>query len=88
MLKDVRVEVKFAGVRQSVANHALEFIHIYMIVLNKKNQIVEIGIQTAIQLAQGNTVRVSDKDFQIPELSMNYPFWNSSPLRQTCSACW
>lgn len=46
---NVGIEVKFAGMWQGIANHALEFIHVYVIVLNQKNQIVEIGIQTAIQ---------------------------------------
>lgn len=68
MLENIGVEVKFAGVRQSFLENALEFIHVNMVILNKEYKIVKIGIQAAIQFTQGNAVRVGNEDFQISKL--------------------
>ena len=75
------MKVKLTRVWQGFLNHALEFVYVHVMVLDKKNKVIVIRICTAINFAQGNTVRVSDEDFQIPILpNANNAFFIS--LRQ------
>ena len=36
---------------------------------NEKKEIIEVGIEAAVQFAKGNAVRISHKKFQIAELT-------------------
>jgi len=38
-------------------------------ILNEKDKVVEVRIETAIDLTEGNAVWVGDEDFQVAELS-------------------
>jgi len=40
-----------------------------VVVLNEKNNVIEIGVQAAIQLAEGNAVGIGDEDFQVAKLA-------------------
>lgn len=67
MDKDFGIEIKFASMGQSFLSDVLQFFEFYKTVLNKKNDIVEIGIETAIQFAECNAVRIGNVDFQVPK---------------------
>ncbi len=69
MGKNFGIEIKFSRTRQGILCDALQFFQGYKIVLNKKNNIIEISIKAAIQFAQRNAVRIGNVDFQIPKLT-------------------
>ena len=53
-----------------------------------RNCVQQNGVWKAYREPDGTRVPMFCRMEMISELSMNYPFWNSSPWRQTCSACW
>ena len=63
------MEVKFVCLREGVPCDALQFIQDYKAAVNEKNDIVEVGVETAIQFAEGDAVRISNIDFQVPKLT-------------------
>ena len=69
VFEDIGTEIELTRVGQGGTEDPLEFIHVHIIVLDEEDQIIEIGIQAAIQFAQGDAVRVSNEDFQISELT-------------------
>lgn len=69
MFKDIGTEIELTRVGQGGTDDPFEFLQVDIIVLYEEDQIIEIGIQSAIQFAQGDTVRISNEDFQISELT-------------------
>ncbi len=69
MGKNFGIEIKFSRPRQGVLCDAFQFFQDDKIVLNKKNNIIEISVEAAIQFAQRNAVRIGNIDFQIPKLT-------------------
>jgi hypothetical protein len=51
VIDDIGIEIELTRVRQSGTKNAFELFDIHVIVLYEENQIIEIGVQAAIQLA-------------------------------------
>jgi len=49
-------------------NHELKLIHVNGLRLDKKYNIFNVRVKTAVQLAQGYTIWIGSKDFQIAKL--------------------
>lgn len=63
------MKVEFARLGQGVPCDALQFVQGYKVVLNEKNDVVEVGIEAAIQFAERDAVWIGNVDFQIPKLT-------------------
>jgi hypothetical protein len=68
MGEDVGVKIELACVRERFCCHPLQFNQSDMVILNEENNIIEVGIEAAIQFTEGNAVRVGNEDFQIAKL--------------------
>jgi len=63
------MQVEFSCIRQGIACDALQLAQCYKVVSNEKNDILEVGIEAAIQFAQRNAVRIGNVDVQVPKLT-------------------
>jgi hypothetical protein len=63
------VDVELTSTRQGFLCDAFEFFQIYKIVLNEKDNVVEVSVEAAIQFAERNAVRIGNIDFQVPKLT-------------------
>ncbi len=69
MIQNFRAEIKFASACESVLRDTFQFLHVNEIVLNKEDNVGEVGVKTAIQFTERDAVRIGNVDFQIPELT-------------------
>lgn len=69
MGKNFGMQVVFACIQQGVACEAFQFVQSYEIVLNKKDDVLKVGIETAVQFAEGDAVWIGNINFQVPKLS-------------------
>ena len=54
MLEDIGIEVVLVGMRQRFLNYALKIIEVNAPGLDQKNDIGKIGVEAAVQFAQGD----------------------------------
>src|SRR5688500_18530723 len=52
------IDIELPGAWQGRLCHAFQFPQVHKAVLDEENNVIKVGIETAIQLAQGNAVRV------------------------------
>jgi hypothetical protein len=69
VFEDIGTEIDLTRVGQGETEYPLKFIHVHVIVLYEEYQVIEVGVQAAIQFAQGDAVGVSNEHFQISELT-------------------
>jgi len=69
MVKDFGIEIEFARLRKGVQGNAFQFFQGDVIVLNEKYDIVEVGVEAAVQLAERNAVWVGNEDLQVSKLT-------------------
>ncbi len=84
------MEIEFARMRQGMLYDALQFLQVYVIVLNPKDKIVKIGFQASIHLAERNTVGISHVNIQISKLpngngSQFVSFWQGDMTGVPCN---
>ena len=67
--QDVRIEIVLPCLRKRVASDAFQFLQRDIVVPDQKNDVIQVGIQAAIQFAERNAVRIGHIDFQVPKLT-------------------
>ncbi len=67
MVEDFGVEIEFARLSQQFLRAAFQFLRVDKTILDKKDNIGKVGIQSTIQFAEGHAVGIGNIDFQIPE---------------------
>lgn len=81
VFENIRAEVKFAGVWHGFLNHVFEFIHIHMVMQNEKNEIIVIGVRTAIQFTQRDAIvgrGLPSNERVLPPIKVN---WDAGGIR-------
>ena len=83
MSQDIGMKIEFSGMRQGILYDALQFLQVYVTVLNQKDKIVKIGFQASIHLAERNTVGISRVNIQVSKLpngngSQFVSFWQGN----------
>jgi hypothetical protein len=69
MVKDVRMQVEFTGMRQGFPCDVLQLVHGDEVVTYEKNNILKVSIQATIQFAKGNAVWVGNADLKVSKLT-------------------
>lgn len=70
MSQNIGMEIEFARMKQGILYDTLQFLQVYVTVLNQKDKIVKIGFQASIHLAESNTVGISHVTFKFPNCPM------------------
>ena len=66
------MKIVFTRVWQSIARDAFQLVQRDQILLNKKEDVFEICVKSAIQLAESNTVWICNLDLQVSKLTDVY----------------
>jgi hypothetical protein len=76
MIENFGMKIEFVRIGQGFIKNTFQFAEFYVVALNEKDKIAQVGFKTAVNLAQCNAVWVGDRHAQVAELAD----WNCSFL--------
>ncbi len=76
MRENFGMKIEFVRVGQGFIQNTFQFAKFYVIALNEKDKIAQVGFKTTVNFAQGYAIRIGDGNAQVAELTD----WNCSFL--------